>query len=72
MHLHIYMKWHELFLRERSFLNNYANTALAGVAQWIEWWPANQRVAYLIPSLGHMPGLQATSPVGGRQQETTH
>ena len=27
-------------------------TALAGVAQWIECWPANQRVARLIPSQG--------------------
>ena len=33
------------------------STALAGVAQWIECQPANQRVAGSIPSLGHMPGL---------------
>ena len=39
--------------------------ALAGVAQWIQHGPANQRVASLIPSLGHMPGLQARSPVVG-------
>ena len=26
--------------------------ALAGVAQWIECWPANQRVAGSIPSQG--------------------
>ena len=39
--------------------------ALAGVAQWIEHRPANQRVAGLILSLGHMPGLRARSPVGG-------
>ena len=26
--------------------------ALAGVAQWNEWWPANQKVAGLIPSQG--------------------
>ena len=38
---------------------------LAGVAQWIECRPANQRVASSIPSLGHMPGLWARSPVGG-------
>ena len=37
--------------------------ALAGVAQWIEHWPENQRVAGLIPRSGHMPGLQARSPV---------
>ena len=37
-------------------------TALAGVAQWIECQPANQRVASLIPSqgtsLGCGPGHQ--------------
>ena len=30
-----------------------------------ECQPENQRVAGCIPSLGHMPGLQARSPVGG-------
>ena len=43
--------------------------ALAGVAQWIECWPENQRVAGLIPSqgtcLGCRPGLQLG--VGKRQ-----
>ena len=49
-------------------LQNYlrmTSEALASMAQWIECPPANQRVAGLIPSLGHMPGLQAKSPVGG-------
>ena len=36
--------------------------ALAGVAQWIEYQPLNQRVAGLIPSqvtcLGYSPGPQ--------------
>ena len=36
--------------------------ALAGVAQWIEHWPANQRVTHSIPSqstcLGCGPGPQ--------------
>ena len=36
--------------------------ALAGVAQH---QPVNQRVASLIPSLVHMPGLLARSQVGG-------
>ena len=44
---------------------NLTYSALADVAQWIESWPVNQRVASLIPSLGHMHGLQARSPVGG-------
>ena len=39
--------------------------ALAGVTQWIEHGTVNQRVASLIPSVGHMPGLRARSPVGG-------
>ena len=33
--------------------------ALAGVAQWTERQPVNQRIAGSIPSLGHMPGLWA-------------
>ena len=46
--------------------------ALAGVAQWTEQQPLNQRVTGSIPSLGHMSGLQARSPVGGPQEATTH
>ena len=46
--------------------------ALAGVTQWIDCWHANQRVTGSIPSLGHMPGLQARSPVGGAWEATTH
>ena len=34
------------------------------MAQWIECRPANEMVASSIPRLGHMPGLQAGSPVG--------
>ena len=45
---------------------------LAGVAQWFECQPVNQRVASSIPSLGHIPGLQARSPAGGAQEATTH
>ena len=45
--------------------------ALAGVAQWIEYQPANQRVTGWIPSQGHMPGLQTRSPVGGAPEATT-
>ena len=36
--------------------------ALAGVAQWIEHWPANQRVARSVPE------LQARSPVGSMEE----
>ena len=40
------------------------DSALAGVAQWIERRPANQRVAGSIPILGYMPELQARTPIG--------
>ena len=36
---------------------------LAGVAQWIERWPANQKVAGSIPSQGIC--LDPRYPVGG-------
>ena len=59
-----------------KFLNTYSikwrQLALAGVDQWSECQPANQRVAGLIPSLGHMPELQVSSTVGGTQEATTH
>ena len=48
----------------RTVTSNYRKelTALAGVAQWIECRPVNQRVAYAIPSqgtcLGCGPGPQ--------------
>ena len=38
--------------------------ALAGVAQRIEHWPANQRVACLIPSQSTDLGFGLGSPVG--------
>ena len=45
------------FCSPSSLLNDIALIrcwpgALAGVAQWIEHWPANQRVAGLIPRQG--------------------
>ena len=43
--------------------------ALAGVAQWIEHWPANQRVANSIPSQGTCLGCR---PVRGAREATTH
>ena len=45
---------------------------MTGVVQWTECRPANQRVIGSIPSLGHMPGLQARSPVGDVQEATIH
>ena len=47
-------------------------SGLAGVAQWIELWPLNQKVTGSIPSVGHMPGLQAKSLERGEREATTH
>ena len=66
-----------LFLEEAKLLftsfecSKWIWTALAAVAQWIESWPVNQRVASWIPSLGHMPGLWARSAVGDTWEATT-
>ena len=53
---------------------NLKTTTLAGVAQWIELWTMNQRLAGSIPSqgtcLGCGPG--ARSPVGDALEATTH
>ena len=35
-----------------NILMKFIFLALAGVAQWIQCWPVNQRVAGLIPSQG--------------------
>ena len=43
--------------------------ALAGVAQWTECWPAN-RSQQFDSQPGHMPELQARSPVGGVGEAT--
>ena len=45
-------------------------SALAGVVQWIERGPVNQRVASSDSQSGDMPGLQARSSVGGMQEAT--
>ena len=36
----------------RQLASENPNTTLAGVPQWIERWPVNQRVAGSIPSQG--------------------
>ena len=45
-------------------------SALAGVAQGIECWPGSRKVTNSILSPGHMPGLQARSPVGDVREAT--
>ena len=42
---------------------------LAGVAQWTEHGPANQRVAGSIPSQGTCLGFRARSPVGACERQ---
>ena len=61
-----------LFVRKQVL--NIMFSTLAGVAQWIEWRPANQRISSSIPNSqsGHMPMLWARSPVGGVWEATTH
>ena len=39
---------------------------MAGVAQWIEHWPANQMVTGSIPSLGGRPGTW----LGARERQS--
>ena len=43
------------------------STALAGVAQWIEYRPANQRVTDSIPSQGTCLGCGPGPQVGARE-----
>ena len=50
--------------------------ALAGVAQWIEHWPANQKVASSIPGqgtcLGCWPGYWLGGVRGNRLMSLSH
>ena len=45
---------------------------LAGVAQWTERQPANQRVTGLIPSQGTCLGCRPGPPEEGTQGATAH
>ena len=44
---------------KRNWWDRKCSRALAGVAQWIECWPVNQRVTGSIPSLGTCLGCGA-------------
>ena len=46
----------------RYIINKIPKVALAGVAQWIEFWPVNQRVAGSIPSQGTCQCCRPGSP----------
>ena len=67
-------KWkaHSVFHFLDISFKKWTPIALAAVPQWIECRPANQRVAGLISSLGHMPGFQARSQVVGAWEAATH
>ena len=53
--------------------NNNNKAILAGVAQWIEHWPVNQRGRWFDSQSGHMPGLQASSgPQQGAHKRQPH
>ena len=43
--------------------------ALAGVAQWIECWPANQRVTGSIPSQGTCLGCRPSHQLGAHKRQ---
>ena len=51
--------------------NIYIYIALAGVAQWIEGQPVNQRVAGLIPSKGRCLGCRP-GPQSGALKKQPH
>ena len=64
----ITMQWR--FCTKKEFIPFRAPTlALAGVAQWIELQPANQRVD---SQAGHMPRMCTKSPVGGVHERQPH
>ena len=45
------------------------NSALAGVAQWIEHWPPNQKVTSLIPSQGTCLGCRPGPWLGACERQ---
>ena len=53
-------KWRQLYLNnnKKNRLKKPFKLALAVVVEWIEHWPANQRVAGLIPSQGTCLGCR--------------
>ena len=57
---HLYLQL--IYLLNSNMLKKSYDPALAGVSQWIEHWPVNQRIAGLIPGQG-FPGLWARSPL---------
>ena len=54
-----------------SVFKIYKENALAGMAQWIEHWPANQRVTHLVPSQGTHLGYR-TGPQWKARERQPH
>ena len=63
VYLVLHWRWHVT----GTSVNIYKKeeTALAGAAQWMERWPANQRVASLIPSQGTCLACRPGPQLGG-------
>ena len=53
---------------QQKFIKNYV-LALAGVAQWIEHQPVDQRVSSLIPSQGTCLGCRPCPPWGAYKSQ---
>ena len=77
----VYFKWvdcvvYELYLnnalsQKKKEKKKKRNSALAGVALWIECGLQTKWLPVQFP-VRHMPGLLARSPVGGAREATTH
>ena len=63
--------WAMQQLRKKIWLKN-GQRALAGVAQWIEHWPANRRVAGSISGQGTFLGCPGTCLAGGLWRVADH
>ena len=59
VHIHTHHKFTNTTPSQRTGKENPARVALAGVAQWIVRWPANQRTAGWIPSEDTCLGCRA-------------
>ena len=57
-----------LNIQNKQIYRESRSLALAGVAQWIEHRPENQKGHWFDSQSGHMSGLQVRSPVGGVQE----
>ena len=66
--LHMYYMYFVLYV---FYYNLKISLALAGVAQWIDCWTANQKVSSSIPSQGTCLGC-GPGPCRGAPEATAH